>query len=123
CVDLQRTVDYLESRDDVDVSQLNYVGFSMGTICNVPFVALDPRIKAAAFAVGNARLNEFQPPPTDPRIHEELKLASAMINPVHFAPLISPRPVLLMNNNRDELVPVSAAQALFDALNEPKQII
>jgi dienelactone hydrolase len=123
CVDLQRTVDYLESRDDVDVSRLGYVGFSMGTICGVPFVALDPRVKAAAFAVGGARLNEFQQPPADPRVREELALASAIVDPVHFAPLISPRPVLLVNGSRDELVPVSAARALFDALGEPKRIV
>lgn len=123
CVDLQRTVDYLETREDVDLSRLGYVAFSMGTITGVPFVALDRRVKAAAFAIGGARLNEFRAPPPDPRLRAELELASAIVDPVHFAPLIAPRPVLMVNGTRDELVPVGAAQALFDALVEPKQIV
>lgn len=123
CVDLQRTVDYLETRADADTSRLGYVGFSMGTINGVAFVALDERVKAAAFAIGGGNLVALGPQPADPQRRADLETVAAIVDPVHFAPRIAPRPVLMVNGLRDEAVIPAAGQALFDALGEPKRII
>jgi dienelactone hydrolase len=123
CVDLQRTVDYLEARGDVDLARLGYLGFSMGTINGVAFVALDARVKRAAFAIGGASLLRLWPQPEDAQARADLETVAGMVDPVHFAPLIAPRPVLLVNGLRDEVIPPECGQALFDALGEPKQIV
>ncbi len=123
CVDLHRLVDYLETRPEANVGRLGYVGFSMGTINGVPFVGLDKRVKAAVFAIGGARLFELRTKPDDAELRREHEIVAAITDPVHFAPLIAPRPVLMINGSRDETVPQAAGQALFDALDEPKRII
>jgi len=123
CTDLQRTLDYLETRADADLARIGYLGFSMGTINGVAFVALDRRVKTAVFAIGGGRLIELRPPSDDADRRTDLALVAEIVDPVHFAPLIAPRPVLMVNGKRDETVPPAAGQALFDALAEPKRII
>ena len=50
--DLGRTIDYLESRPDVDAGRLGYVGFSFGGSTAVPLLAVEPRIKTAVLLSG-----------------------------------------------------------------------
>lgn len=52
CWDLWRTVDYLQSRDDVDGQRLGMIGFSMGGIETWLAAAVDDRIKVAVPAIG-----------------------------------------------------------------------
>ncbi len=122
-MDLQRTVDYLQTRGEIDIGRLGYTGFSMGTINGVSFVGLDQRVKAAVFVIGGGRLFDLRPKPDDQRLREEQEIVAEITDPVHFAPLIAPRPVLMINGSKDETVPPAAGQALFDAMGEPKQII
>ncbi len=44
------------------------------------------------------------------------------IDPVHWVGRISPRPVLMVNGDADEVIPVAAADALRNAAREPKQV-
>lgn len=119
-VDLMRTVDYLATRPDIDAGRLGYLGFSMGTIMGVSFVALDQRIRSACFAIGGSlRYHDG----VDPQLRREGETVATIIDPVHFAPLIAPRPVLQINGLADELVPPDAAERLHAALGEPKRII
>lgn len=43
-------------------------------------------------------------------------------DPVHWVGCISPRPVLKVNGDADEVIPVAAADALHNAAREPKQV-
>src|SRR3546814_18594837 len=52
--DLMRTVDYLQTREDVRADAIGYNGVSMGTRIGVPFIALDPRVRAASLFVGGS---------------------------------------------------------------------
>ena len=47
--DLGRTIDYLETRPDIDASRLGYIGVSFGASIALPLVAVEPRLKAAVF--------------------------------------------------------------------------
>ncbi len=123
CVDLQRTVDYLATRPEIDPARLGFIGFSMGTLNGVSFVARDERVRAAVFCIGGANLSGFQTLPDDPPLIEEMRTVLAIVDPINFAAQIAPRPVLCINGRRDETVPLVAAQALFDALGEPKRIV
>jgi eukaryotic-like serine/threonine-protein kinase len=50
--DLERTIDYLESRSDVDASRLAYLGFSMGGAISPLMLANEQRFKAAILTSG-----------------------------------------------------------------------
>ncbi len=50
--DFGRTIDYLESRKDIDGTKLAYFGFSAGGAFAPMFLAVEPRIKAAIIAAG-----------------------------------------------------------------------
>jgi dienelactone hydrolase len=130
CVDLQRTLDYLATRPEPDLARSGFVGFSMGANNGVAFVARDPRVRAAVFLIGGARLIELQDAPAAvaqrpgfAARRADHALAAAIVDASHFAAQIAPRPVLMINGRRDEIVSPAAAQALFDALGEPKRII
>jgi dienelactone hydrolase len=119
--DLMRTLDYAETKSELDLSRVGYLGLSMGTIFGVAFVALDSRVGSAVFAIGGsvtaARLKEFSRASDD-----EIALVESLVDPTHFAPLISPRPVLMICGRQDDIAPPAACQKLFDALGEPKRI-
>lgn len=51
CWDLWRTLDYLETRPDVDASRLGVIGFSMGGVETWLGGAVDPRVKVAVPAI------------------------------------------------------------------------
>ena len=83
--DAKCTVDYLETRPDLDVRRLGYLGQSLGSMVG-PFVtAIDPRIKAAVFLNGG-----ILPLPMPPQFDS-----------VNFAPQTH-CPVLMINGRRDK---------------------
>jgi eukaryotic-like serine/threonine-protein kinase len=52
--DLGRAIDYLETRPDIDIGKLAYMGFSLGALAGPHLIAVEPRIKAAVLAAGGA---------------------------------------------------------------------
>jgi dienelactone hydrolase len=103
-LDLGRALDALASFPDVDSSRTVCAGFDLGAALASIFCAVDPRPRAAALALAGGG---FGPDPVDPCAHIA-KLA--------------PRPVLLVNVERDERMPRGATEALFAAARDPKQI-
>jgi cephalosporin-C deacetylase-like acetyl esterase len=120
-VDLMRLLDLLETRPEIDGARVGYLGFSMGTIMGVPFVGLDPRVKSACFAIGGSLIGEADQT-TDPLAPPDAEQVAEIIDPIHFAPLIAPRPTLMINGLQDLTVAPAAADRLFAALHEPKRI-
>lgn len=103
--DLRRTLDALVAHPLLDASRVVYAGFSMGAMLGALFCAADARPRAAALALAGAGLG---PPEVDP---------------ARFIARLAPRPLLLVNAERDEVVPRSAAEALYAAAGQPKQIV
>lgn len=122
-VDLRRTLDYLETRPEVDPERTGFLGFSMGTILGVPFCALDRRVKAACFTIGGAGVWTWAAQVAAPDVRRDATLVAQLLDPAHFAPYLAPRPVLMVNGTRDELIPRRAAELLYESLREPKRII
>jgi dienelactone hydrolase len=91
--DLGRTIDYLESRADVDASRLAYVGVSFGTSSALPLLALEARFKAAVLLSGG------------------LLNAVPAIDPVNYAPRITV-PVLMVNGRYDYGFPPKQVRSL-----------
>ncbi|MEX2238439.1 MAG: dienelactone hydrolase family protein [Dehalococcoidia bacterium] len=119
--DLMRALDYAETRAELDLGRVGYIGVSMGTILGVAFVALDQRVRTGVFTIGGSV--------TAARIAEnaggraaDLEIVSDLIDCASYAPMVSPRPVLMINGLQDEVVPPAAGERLYAAFQEPKRI-
>ncbi len=104
-VDLERALDALATHPEVDVSRAVYAGFSLGTLLGAIFCAGEPRVRAAALAIGGGGIG---PEALDPARH----IAA-----------FAPRPLLFVNATRDERIPRARAEALHAAAGEPKQVL
>ncbi len=106
--DLQRTVDYLETRDDIDSDHLVYMGLSAGSEYGAVYLAIEPRFEAAALIAGG--FDDFH-------MLEE----AAEINPWNYAPRVT-TPTLMVNGESDYGLPVQTAQRpMFDLLGVPPE--
>jgi hypothetical protein len=63
--DASRTIDYLETRSDIEVSKLGLYGLSTGAHEGMRVLATEPRFKAAVLM--SLRTGEFSPPKIDSR--------------------------------------------------------
>ncbi len=104
-IDLQRALDAAEELPRVDARRVAYAGLSLGSIVGATFCAIDPRPCAAALVLGGGG---FGPPEVDP---------------AHHVGRFAPRPILFINASRDERVPRAAAEALYAAAGEPKEML
>jgi dienelactone hydrolase len=109
--DYSRAADYLASRRDLDPKRLGYVGISWGAITGVTFAAHDPRISVVASLVGGGNFASLIPggAPAD------LLAKMRVFDPYFHVPLIAPRPLLLVNVTKDQLVPRVLADNLHKA--------
>jgi hypothetical protein len=101
--DVFRSVDYLESRKDLDTTRLAYYSMSMGAFYGPIPVALEPRLKSAAFVAGGLRFNS--PPETLPS---------------NFLPRVTV-PVLMVNGENDFSAPIAAQKRLLELLGTPPE--
>ena len=116
CGDYSRAVDYLVTRPEVDPSRVGYAGVSWGAITGITFSAHDPRIKAVASIVGGGN---FMGPLADKvEMSKETVEAAKNFDPVYHVPLLAPRPLLLLNVTKDQLVPRFFAESLHKAAGD-----
>ena len=103
--DLGRSLDYLETRRDIDTGKLAYYGLSLGSITALPVLAVEDRFKVAVLLAGGLPFVRV-PPEADP---------------VNFVPRIR-IPVLLLGGRQDFIHPVDTAQIpLFRLLGTPEK--
>ena len=102
--DLRRSVDYLETRSEIDPNRLAYYGFSWGAVQGSIFTALESRFKVAIFVDGGLPVRW---------------ILRAEVDPVNFAPRVK-IPVLMINGRYDFLLPLETSQQpLFRLLGTP----
>jgi cephalosporin-C deacetylase-like acetyl esterase len=103
--DLARAIDYVETRPDLDASRIAYLGFSWGARLGPIFLALEPRIKAAALISGGLKFAMTFPE----------------ADPFNFASRVTV-PVLMVNGKYDYFFPVATSQQPLFALmrTDPK---
>ena len=128
--DLQRAVDVLRARANVDDERIAYLGISYGGAMGALFVGIERRIKAAVLVVGDGGLVSHFTGPEDSNFMAGLSCATrvdwframAPIEPIRFIAHASPTALLLQNGRLDNLVPVADAEALHAAAPEPRTI-
>jgi serine/threonine protein kinase/dienelactone hydrolase len=103
--DLCRTVDYLETRSDVDASKLAYYGLSLGARLGGTLLAVEKRFQVAVLYVGGFNVERHE-------IFPE-------IDPINFLPRVT-LPVLMLNGKYDHSFPYETSQKPFyDFLGTP----
>ena len=102
--DLARSIDYLETRADIDSGRLAYLGFSWGGHLAPIFLSMEKRIRAAVVA-GVGFYPDRYPPVCD-----QLNFITRMTTPV-----------LMMNGRYDFLVPPTRQEPFFRLLGTPPE--
>jgi dienelactone hydrolase/predicted Ser/Thr protein kinase len=98
--DFARTVDYLETRSDLDTQRLGYYGYSWGAVMGPMVLALDQRVSVAVLACGGFWQQKGQPEA------EQLNFAARV-----------KVPVLMLNGRYDFVFPVETSQKpMFEAM-------
>ena len=101
--DLGRTIDYLETRADIDAGKVGFYGLSAGANAALPIVAVEPRFRAVVLLSGGLP-TAGRPPEADP---------------INFAPHIT-APTLMLNGRDDFIFPLdTVARPLFSLLGAP----
>ena len=101
--DFSRSIDYLESRKDVDCEKLAYYGVSWGALMGSIFPAIENRIKASILELGG-----FWSWPIFKEVPE--------VDQINFAPHIT-IPTLMLNGRYDNFMPLDASQkSMFNLL-------
>ena len=91
--DARRSIDYLETRPDIDIEKLAYFGHSWGGRLSGIALAADKRFKTAVLYVAGFRFPRSMPE----------------VDPFNFVPTVK-IPVLMLNGRYDHYFPVETAQ-------------
>ena len=101
--DLRRSIDYLETREDIDRERLGYFGFSWGGALGGLIPAVEPRLKVSVLHVSG--------------LHSTRPLPEA--DPFNFLPRVK-IPTLMLNGRYDPVFPHESSQVpMFQALGAP----
>jgi eukaryotic-like serine/threonine-protein kinase len=109
--DLGRSLDYLETRQDIDSSKVAYFGASMGGVEGPIMAAVESRIRVMILSSGGFQFRHDLPE----------------VDPLNFAPHVT-IPVLMLTGRYDQTFPLESSQLpLFRILGTPsknkKQVI
>ena len=103
--DIGRTIDYLETRKDIQADKLGYLGWSWGGFMGGIMPAVEKRIKVVVLNVGGMEMHKALPE----------------ADQINFIPRIK-QPVLMLNGKHDMFFPVETSQKpMFDLLGTPKK--
>lgn len=91
--DYARSLDYLESRQDIDVQRIGYLGSSWGAVMGPILLGLDSRSRAAVWVIGG-----FWQQKGPPEVEQ-----------INFAARVK-IPVLMLNGRHDFVFPVESSQ-------------
>lgn len=101
--DIGRTLDYLETRTDIQNDKIGYLGWSWGGFLGGIMPAIEKRIKAVVLNVGGMSMTRALPE----------------ADQINFLPRVT-QPVLMLNGKHDMYFPVETSQKpMFEFLGTP----
>ncbi len=123
--------DYLWQRPDVDTSRIVLLGYSFGAPFVPCIMAQDHRPAVAAMVYGGGDLQSligqnvarYEGATAGSMVGFLSGVLLHPVEPLRFAPRISPVPLVLINGTHDEMVPRRNAELLYEAAREPKKQI
>ncbi|MBL7964673.1 MAG: SUMF1/EgtB/PvdO family nonheme iron enzyme [Flavobacteriales bacterium] len=101
--EFSRTIDYLETRSDMQADKVGYFGWSWGGYMGGIIPAVEKRIKAVVLTVGGMVMNKSLPE----------------ADQLNYLPRVT-QPTLMLNGKHDMFFPLETAQKpMFDLLGTP----
>lgn len=130
-VDLQRGVDLLLSRSEIDPKRLAYVGFSGGGAIGGLLAGVEHRIQGYVLVVGDGGIVTHLTGPEDygwwsykpVGLREQVITRMWPIEPIHYVGCAAPAALLFQNGVYDNSVPAADALRYQQAGSEPKTIM
>ena len=138
--DLQAAIDFLYNLKEVDKTHFCLLGFSGGAAVSVYAAAQNFRVSAVVACACPADFHSLsqEETPLDtiqrfrqigairdrdfPPSIEDWQKGFETITPINWIDKISPRPLLLVHGDADELIPLEHAQKLYRKAGEPKEL-
>jgi dipeptidyl aminopeptidase/acylaminoacyl peptidase len=138
--DLRAALDFLCNLKEVDKNHFCLLGFSGGAAVSVYAAAHDPRVSSVVTCACPADFRSLRQRETPletiqrfreigairdkdfPPSIEEWQRAFETISPINWIDRISPRPLLLVHGDADELIPLEHAHKLYQKAKEPKEL-
>lgn len=118
--DLRRAVDFIEKRNELDATKIGYLGISLGGITGTIFCGVEKRVKVPVIVLGGGQLNLMY---GKKALSSNAKDYTSIIEPKNFVKQISPRPLLMINAENDEIIPPMMSKLLYKKAKKPKNII
>jgi uncharacterized protein len=138
--DLQAALDFLYERHEVAKNRFCLLGFSGGAAVSIYTAAHDARVSSVVTCACPADFGSLphKETPADtirrfrqigairdrdfPASIEEWQGGFETVSPIKWIEKISPRPLLLIHGDADELIPLEHAQKLYRRAKEPKEL-
>jgi dienelactone hydrolase len=122
---------WLESRPEIDPKKLGIHGTSLGSFGAALTAAAEPRLQKVSLMLGGGGLVDayWDHPQAKPYLQiialwggdkETLKKAIAPVDPITYAEQLKKRDLLMIAASRDDVVPPTAAKALWEATGKQK---
>jgi dipeptidyl aminopeptidase/acylaminoacyl peptidase len=138
--DLGAAIDFLCHLEKIDKTRLCLLGFSGGAAVSVYVAAHDTRISSLVACACPADFGSLSGKETAPSAIQHFRDIGVIrdnnfppsiegwlrgfevISPIHWIDKISPRPLLLVHGDADEVVPLEQADKLYQKAREPKEL-
>jgi dienelactone hydrolase len=130
-VDLQRAVDLLLTRRDVDPARLGYIGTSYGGAVGTQFAGIEGRVKTYVIVVGDGGLAHHFTKPDGARFDPPAGMpaerwcgwltAMEPLNGLRYIGRGAPARFFFQWGRKDNMVPPHLADAVWAAAPEPKE--
>jgi hypothetical protein len=128
---LLHCLDWLFEQRFVDASEVNVIAVSFGSFTGIPVAVIEDRVKQLVVVQGGGSLStiiahnaERWGTSVPPWLAGALGgLLLSPFEPTRYIPHLAPRPLLMINGQGDTFFPRASAEALFDAAQQPKEIV
>jgi dipeptidyl aminopeptidase/acylaminoacyl peptidase len=138
--DLGAAIDFLYNLKQIDKARFCLLGFSGGAAVSVYTAAQDSRVSAVVTCACPADFDSLSQKETPletiqrfrqigairdkdfPPSIEDWQKGFETITPINWIDKISPRPLLLVHGDADELIPLEHAHKLYNKAKEPKEL-
>lgn len=117
--DLRRAVDFISTRKELDSNKIGFLGISLGGITGTIFCSVEKRVKVPVIVEAGGQMNLMF---GKKALSSDTKNYLSIIEPINFVKQISPRPLLMINAENDDIVPPLMSKLLYKKANKPKQI-
>jgi len=138
--DLQAVLDFLYHQQEVDKARFCLMGFSGGAAVSVYTAAHYPKVSLVVACACPADFRSLTQRETTQDAIQQFRQIGAIrdkdfppsmeewgrgfetITPINWVDKISPRPLLLVHGDADELIPLEHAYRLYQKAKEPKEL-